>query len=133
MLVFLKKERYMKLLALLQAKALVAIVAGVLLVGGATAAFAATSAGQTVVQLSTRTHPTVAAAATHGSAPQASGTNSYSQNTCPGLSDAQNLAASYHLSTTSTGATVEALCALHEGTFTGATTAGVKVTASRVY
>lgn len=40
----------MKLLALLKAKALVTIVAGFLLVGGATAAFAATPTGQTVVQ-----------------------------------------------------------------------------------
>jgi hypothetical protein len=104
-----------------------------LLVGGATAAFAATPAGQTVVQSFTHAHPTVTASATHRATPEARGTTSHGQKTCPGLADAQNLAASYHLSTASTGATVEALCALHEGTFTGTTTAGVKVAASRVY
>lgn len=123
----------MKLLALLQTKALVAVVAGILLVGGATAAFAATPAGQTVVQSFTHAHPTATAAAIHRATPEARGTALHGQNSCPGLSDAQNLAASYHLNTASTSTTVKELCALHEGTFTSTTTAGVKVTVSRVY
>lgn len=123
----------MKLLALLQAKALVTMVAGVLLVGGATAAFAATPAGQTIVQTWTHTHPTVTAVATHGSESQAQGTPASGQKSCPGLSEAQDLAASYHLSTTSTSAAVTTICALHNGTFKGTTTAGASVTANRVY
>lgn len=121
----------MNLLALLRTKTLVAIVASVLLVGGATAAFAATPTGQTVVQSLTHAHPTVTA--THGSASEAQKAPTHGQKDCPGLSDAQNLAASHHLSTTSTGAAVTAICALHEGTFQGTTSDGVSVTASRVY
>jgi hypothetical protein len=128
-----KKERSMKLLALLQTKALVTIAAGMLLVGGTTAAFAATPAGQTVMQTLTHTHPTVTAVATHGSKNQAQGTPAHGQPTCPGLTDAQNLAASYQLSTESTGAAVTAICALHDGTFQGTTAAGASVTASQVY
>lgn len=121
----------MKLLTLLQTKAIVTIAAGVLLVGGATAAFAATPAGQTVVQSLTHAHPTVTAAATHGAEDQ--GTPAHGQKDCPGLTEAQNLAKSYHLSTASNGAAVSAICALHEGKFSGMTTAGAQVTASRVY
>lgn len=123
----------MKLLALLQTKALVTIAAGVLLVGGTTAAFAATPAGQTVMQTLTHTHPAVTAVATHGSDHQAQGTPAHGQPTCPGLADAQNLAASYQLSTASTGTAVTAICALHAGTFKSTTTAGASVTASRTY
>jgi hypothetical protein len=122
----------MKLLALLQTKAVVTIVASVLLVGGATAAFAATPAGQTVVQSFAHAHPTGTAVATHGSASDQNG-SAQGQKACPGLTDAQKLATNYHLSTTSNGAAVTAICALHEGNFAGMTTAGVKVTVSRVY
>jgi hypothetical protein len=127
-----KEDTPMKLLALLQTKAAVTIVASVLLVGGATAAFAATPAGQTVVQSFTHTHPTVTAAATHGSDSDQNG-SAQGQKACPGLSDAQQLATSYHLSTANDGASMTAICALHKGTFSAMTTSGVKVTASRVY
>jgi hypothetical protein len=125
----------MKLLALLQAKALVAVAAGVLLVGGATAAFAAMPIGQTVVQSLTRTRPTVTATAPHGTKQDtdATGTPGKDHTTCPGLSDAQNLASTYKLSTDSKGNAVTTICALHQGTFKGATTASVSVTADRVY
>lgn len=122
----------MKLLALLQTKAVVTIVAGVLLLGGATAAFAATPAGQTVVQSLTHAHSTVTATATHGSDSDKSG-SAQGQKACPGLPDAQHLATSYHLSTASNGAAITAICALHKGTFSAMTTSGMKVTASRVY
>jgi len=123
----------MKLLALLQTKALVTLVAGVLLVGGAAAAFAATPAGQHVVQSLTHAHPTVTAAATHSAQGNAQGTAGTDHASCPGQSDAQHLATKYQLSTASTGTAMTAMCALHQGTFKGTTTGGVSVTASRVY
>jgi hypothetical protein len=123
----------MKLLALLQTKALVTLVAGVLLVGGAAAAFAATPAGQHVVQSLTHAHPTVTAAATHSAQGNAQGTAGTDHASCPGQSDAQHLATRYQLSTASTGTAMTAMCALHQGTFKGTTTGGVSVTASRVY
>lgn len=124
----------MKLLALLKVKALVIAIASVALVGGATAAFAATPAGQTVVQSIMHARPTMTAHATPGS--QADGhttTATAGQHACPGLSDAQNLAVSYHLSTDSNGSALQAICALHQGTFKGTATSGTTVSASRVY
>jgi len=123
----------MKLLALLQTKALVTLVAGVLLVGGAAVAFAAMPAGQHVVQSLTHAHPTVTAAATHSAQGNAQGTAGTDHASCPGQSDAQHLATKYQLSTASTGTAMTAMCALHQGTFKGTTTGGVSVTASRVY
>ncbi len=123
----------MKLLALLQTKALVTFVAGVLLVGGAAVAFAAMPAGQHVVQSLTHAHPTVTAAATHSAQGNAQGTAGTDHASCPGQSDAQHLATKYQLSTASTGTAMTAMCALHQGTFKGTTTGGVSVTASRVY
>lgn len=113
----------MKLLGLLKAKALIAIVAGVLLVGGATAAFASTSAGQNVVRSLVHGPSTVTARSTqeanHNG--QNTGKSNQDRNTCPGLPDAQNLATKYHLSTASQGDAVKAICTLHQGTFKGAT------------
>ena len=123
----------MKLLALLQTKALVSLVAGVLLMGGAAAAFAATPAGRSVVQSLTHARPTATATTTHSAKGNAQGTAGKDQASCPGQSDAQNLATRYQLSTASTGNAVTAMCALHQGTFTGSTTGGVSVTSSRVY
>jgi hypothetical protein len=123
----------MKLLALLQTKAIVMLVAGVLLVGGATAAFAATSAGQQVVQSLTHARPAAMATATHSAKGNAQGTADNDHASCPGQADAQKLAARYQLSTASTGNAMIAICALHQGTFKGSTTGGVSVTSSRVY
>lgn len=123
----------MKLLALVQTKALVTLVTGVLMVGAATAAFAATPAGQNVVQSLTHAHPTVTAAATHSAKGNAQGAAGKDHASCPGQSDAQNLATKYQLSTASTGNAMIAICALHQGTFKGTTTGGVSVTSSRVY
>jgi hypothetical protein len=56
----------MKLLALLKGKMLVTVIASIVLVGGASAAFATTPAGQQVVQSITHARPTVTATATQG-------------------------------------------------------------------
>src|SRR5581483_6994776 len=124
----------MKLLAFFQTRTLVTIVASVLLLGGATAAFAATSAGQTVVQSSTHVRSTATVVATHAvSGSRLQGAPAHRQKNCPGLSDARRLATSYHLSTASSGAAVTAICALHQDTFQGTTPGGMSVTTSRVY
>ncbi|RAQ94264.1 hypothetical protein [Thermogemmatispora tikiterensis] len=123
----------MKLIFLLQKKALIMLLSGVFLVGSATAAFAATSTGQAVIQSFIHTHAAATSEATHHASTQAEGSPSHGPGSCPGLPDAQKLAASYHLSTASTDAPVKALCALHQGTFVGTTTGGVSVSASRVY
>jgi hypothetical protein len=123
----------MKLLALLKGKILLTVIASIVLVGGATAAFATTPAGQQVVQSITQARPTVTATATHGAKHPGQNGTPMDQGACPGLPEAQNLAAKYHLSTASQGDAVKAICALHQGTFKDATTGGATVTASRVY
>lgn len=124
----------MKLLVLFKAKALIMVVAGLMLAGGATAAFAATPAGQSVVQSITHGQSTATAAATPGNRHgQDTATPKGQKPTCPGLSDAQHLATSYHLSTESKGNAVQDICALHEGTFKGTTTSGTAVKVNRVY
>lgn len=128
----------MNLLTLLKGKLALTAMASVLLLGGATAVFAATPVGRSVVQ--SLAHPTSTAAASATKSAQDSsqgkaGTHNQNQdrNTCPGLSDAQNLAQTYGLSDTSTSAGVMAICALHQGTFKGTTTDGVAVNSTRVY
>src|SRR5262249_25477279 len=114
---------------------LVSVVASVMLVGGATVAFAATSAGQTVVQSLIQGHSTINTITTSSTTQNGQGTGQPNpgQNTCPGLPDAQKLASKYQLSPDSHGAAVQAICALHRGTFQGTANDGTTVTASRVY
>ena len=64
---------------------------------------------------------------------QSTGQPTQDQSTCPGLSQAQKLANKYQLSTDSQGAALKAICALHQGTFRGTTSAGTPVIASRAY
>jgi hypothetical protein len=125
----------MNLLTLLKGKLLVSVVASVVLVGGATVAFAATSAGQTVVQSLIQRHSTVNTNATSSTRHKGQSTDQPNQDpsACPGLPDTQKLAKSYHLSTSSQGAAVLAICALHQGTFKGTASDGTTVKASRVY
>jgi len=117
----------MNLLTLLKGKLLVSVVASVVLVGGATVAFAATSAGQTVVQSLIQRHSTVNTTTTSSTRHKGWGTGqpSHDPGACSGLPAAQKLASSYHLSPNSQGAAIMAICELHQGTFTG--------TAGRVY
>jgi hypothetical protein len=86
----------MNLLTLLKGKLLVTVVASMVLVGGATAALAATSGGQIVVQSLTHRRPTVTATATHGTKHDGQDTDKSNQDqrACPSLSDAQKLATS---------------------------------------
>ncbi|HEU5379972.1 MAG TPA: hypothetical protein VFV38_31505 [Ktedonobacteraceae bacterium] len=123
----------MNLVSLLKAKAFIVVAAGILLVGGATVAFAATPAGHDVVQTLTHGQPTATPANQHAQHDDQSGQSSQNHNTCPGLAEAQNLATKYHLSTDSNGNAVQAICALHEGSFKGMTTSNASVSTSHVY
>jgi hypothetical protein len=125
----------MKFLVLLKGKLLLSVAATILLAGGATAAFAATPTGQTAVQSLIHAYASVTADPTHGKqgAPHGTATPEKGSHACSGLPAAQKLVTSYHLSTNSKGNAVQALCALHQGTFKGTTTGGATVTVSRVY
>jgi hypothetical protein len=126
----------MKFVRLLKGKLIVVALVSVAVVGGATA-FAATSVGQGLVNdLSGQGHHTATQdVESHGNHlqannPQADNSN---KNTCPGLPDAQRLAKQFALSTDSTGDDIQALCALHQGTFTGTTPNGASVSSKMVF
>lgn len=121
----------MKFVRLLQGKLIVVALVSVAVVGGATA-FAATSAGQGLVHAITdRAHATASPdVESHSNNHQANNSN---KNTCPGLPDAQRLATQFALSTASTGDDIQALCALHQGNFTGTTPNGTSVSSERVF
>lgn len=121
----------MKLLALVKTKALLTAIAGVLLVGGATVAFAATPDGQHIIQSFAQKTVTVLALPTHQ--PKGTPASDHSDAACPGQPEAQNLAAKYRLSEEQTGNAITAICALHAGTFEGTTINGTSVKVKRVY
>ena len=52
---------------------------------------------------------------------------------CPGLPEAQQVAAKYALSTSRNGDAVQAMCVLHRGTFVGTTPTGASVSSQRVF
>ena len=117
----------MKIVALLKAKLVVVVITGVVLVGGATAVLAATPAGQQVLH----------AASNAARVTKTPDVDQHSQkgqaNTCAGLADAQNLAAKYSLSSDSQSSAVQAICALHSGSFKGTAPGDSPVSSSRVF
>jgi len=122
----------MKFVQIVKGKLFVAILAGAVLMGGATAAFATTPAGQAMVHAvthsqSTAAMPDKASDKNHGQTTTSHG------NTCPGLPEAQQLASKFSLGTSSTSDAIQAICALHQGTFKGTTSSGTSVTSSRVF
>lgn len=129
----------MKFGSLLKGKLLAFAFVGVAVVGGATAAFAATPMGQNMVHtitgsahsgntLDVNNHNNNSNNANNGK-----DSNNGNKNNCPGLPDAQQLATKFSLSTSSDSNDIQAICALHQGTFKGAAPNGTPVTSSRVF
>jgi hypothetical protein len=123
----------MKLAHLLKGKLLVAALLSITVASGTTAVFAATPAGQGVVHaMMAMAH---AQAATHKNGHHASSHKAAGRksSTCPGLPEAQQLASKYALSTGKDGDAIQAICALHRGTFVGTTPAGAVVSSQRIF
>lgn len=127
----------MKFVHFFRGKLAVAAIAGMIIVGGATAAFAATPAGRNLVHtLSSQAHTKATANADNhaGNAAAHKGHAHHGkESTCPGFPDAQRLAGQFALSTASTSGAIQAICSLHQGTFTGTTPGGAAVASSRVF
>jgi len=127
----------MQFVRLLRGKLVVVALVSVAIVGGATAAFAATPVGQGLVHsISGQTHaPAMPNRDRHGNNLHAHNhrADKSKKNTCPGLPDAQRLATQFALSTANTSDDIQALCALHQGTFTGTTLNGASVSSKRVF
>lgn len=117
----------MKIIALLKAKFVVTVITGVILAGGATAVVAATPAGQHLF------HATSHAAQITKTSDADQPSQKDHTNACPGLADTQNLATKYALSSESQSSAVQAICALHTGSFKGTTPGGSAVSSSRVF
>ncbi|HEU5197987.1 MAG TPA: hypothetical protein VFU32_00030 [Ktedonobacterales bacterium] len=117
----------MKIVAFLKAKLVVTVIAGVVLAGGATAVLAATPAGGQIF------HAASNSAQVTKTPDAGQPTREGQTNTCPGLTDAQNLAGKYTLSSENQSSAVQAICALHSGTFKGTTPGGSAISSSRLY
>ena len=123
----------MKFVHVFKGKLLVTVLVAVALLGGATAVFAATPAGQGMVPSIPRSQS--ATAVPNGVSHKSNSNQDASGHgtPCPGLPEAQQLAIKFALSTDSRSDTIQAICALHEGTFQGTTASGAAVSSSRVY
>jgi len=127
---------------LIKGKILAATAAGAILVGGTTVALAATPVGQNVVHTITGAHdtPSTGQHASQGQHHDNDAKDDKKDTTannhkgkCSGLDDAQKLAARFSLSTASTSDGIQAICSLHEGTFSGKTPNGSLVSSDHVF
>ena len=135
--------------SLLKGKVLAAVLVSIAVAGGATAVMAATPMGQNVVHPTTNPHSvTVAIHPTShpeqdnnkgkgnnddGAAQKGQDDSKSSATSCPALSEIQHLATEFSLSAVNTSNTIKTICALHDGTFKGTTTAGASVSSTRVF
>lgn len=110
----------------LKGKVVATALVGVALVGGGTAAMAATPGGQNIVKTITASVSSVTPSS-HSSHSQdnngikvsATARATDHSNVCPGLADAQNIAKAFSLSTDSKSATIKTICSLHDGSYKG--------------
>ncbi|GCE06630.1 hypothetical protein [Dictyobacter aurantiacus] len=129
----------LKLLAIVKGKIVLATIGSMILIGSATAAFAATPTGGQFVQSIIHASPTVALTTASDKKSENKPTSTpgnqkgSDHSSCPGLPDIQNLATKYNLSTSSSGDAVKDICALHQGTFTATTASGAAIKVSHVY
>jgi hypothetical protein len=127
----------MKFVRVLQGKLIVVVLVSVAVVGGATA-FAATSTGQGLVHaIAGQAHATATPDVDRHENNNQDDNNHHAgkgdKSNCPGLPDAQRLATQFALSTANTSDDIQAVCALHQGTFTGTTPKGAAVASKRVF
>jgi hypothetical protein len=113
--------------SLLKGKVLIVAVVSLVLIGGATAMAASTGTGANLV------HKLVGTVSIPGSSSHATPRATGAAQSCPGLPEAQRLAAHVSLSTEGTSDDIQAICSLHLGTFKGTTLTGTAITSNRVF
>lgn len=136
----------MRIISILKGKALAAILVGLFVAGGSVAVMAATPMGQNAIHPTSNTakaaataHPTTEPRQEDkGTNDDGAGKNdknaTNNQTTgCSALPEVQRLATEFGLSTATTSNTIKTICALHDGTFKGTTTAGAAVSSTRVF
>jgi len=139
------------IVSLLKGKALALIGASVVLTGGVTAVMAATPMGQHLIQTvittqkatptatnrkddqngSSHEHTTSRKDEQDGSSHENAKDTDHT-NPCPGLPDAQRLAANFSLNSAAESDDIGAICSLHTGTFKGTTPSGQAVLSGQV-
>ncbi|GHO74658.1 hypothetical protein KSD_24290 [Ktedonobacter sp. SOSP1-85] len=109
----------------IKGKIVVTALVSLAVVGGGTAALAASPAGQNFAKSIAIPAHTATPDKQDGKdqnakngATQGKQSNDH-KNGCPGLAEAQNLAKKFSLSTDSKGATIQLICSLHDGTYKG--------------
>lgn len=124
---------------LLKGKLLAIALVSIAAIGGTAALAASTPGGQhlvhAIVGMTSATSTPAKPSPTRGTGREATatpGANGHAAN-CPGLPEAQNLAANFSLSTDNTGDAAQAICSLHQGTFKGTTPGGTAISSSRVF
>jgi len=129
--------------SLLKGKALIAVLAAALVAGGG-AAMAATPMGQSAIHSMSNTHSDAAAHPTAHPDKDKSQKDQNDQNKdkddanahatdCSAMPAIKQLATEFGLSTAATSNAIKTICALHDGTFKGTTTAGAAVSSTRVF
>ena len=114
-------------------KLLVAAFASIVLIASATAVFAATPEGTGIIHSIAHVQSSTATKKDVSSHKNNSHDATSHSNSCPGLPEAQQLASKYSLSTASKSSAIQAICALHQGTFKGTTSSGASVSSRRVF
>jgi hypothetical protein len=126
----------MKFIHVFKTKLLVTVLASLALIGGATAVFASSPTAQDIVHTITHSRPTATTSDTaghkHTSKSHDNDTGNHATS-CPGLPEVKDLAMKFALSADGTGDAVQAICALHQGTFKGTPTGNASVSSSRVF
>ena len=127
-----------KMLTLLKSKVLLVALMGILVIGGTTAALAATDVlrqqgthAPTLVHLS----PTATARTGQRSDDDQEGDNDIDEQgqNCSNQEDLQDFLQHFHLAATKNSAAVQAVCALQAGTFKGTTPKGVAVSSTHTF
>lgn len=131
-----------KMLVLLRNKLLVLVVAGAVILGGTTVVLAATMSGQQGAHSPTAAHLSATATATagHRSDDDQKGDDdkdtdkdTEGQNQSCSGQEVQDFLQHFRLATTKNSAAVQAVCALHAGTFKGTSPKGAAVSSSQKF
>jgi len=123
----------LKLAGLFKGKVLVVALLSIMVASSTTAVFAASPAEQGAVHAIMAMAHAQAALQRDGHHASGHKVAERKSSTCPGLPEAQQLAAKYALSTGRDGDAVPAMCALHRGAFVGTTPAGASVSSQQVF
>lgn len=126
----------MKLIHVFKGKFLATVLVSLTLISGATAVFAASPAGQNIVHRMTHSQSSTATLDVAGHKNRSQDNDAAStgnSSNCPGLPEVKDLATRFGLSTADTSDAVQAMCALHQGTFKGTTPTNAAVTSGHVF